>query len=495
MGTYRGAGTIARPLHSLARQTLPLDRFEVIVVQNGPADDTDVVLDQIRAQYPQLAVRRARCEAAGLGRARNIGMNMARGAYVTFIDDDDTVSPNYLAALLESSAPDTVGLGHMADVVDGGPPNYANRLSVQLSLAGRRLSPGELILALTYSVGKMMPTERARAIGFDPALRSGEDIPFYISFFLEHDDLSISVCPIDAHAVYYRSVRPGSLSRPHLSYQFSVTERLEVIERIERLHPQRHWQRRAAKHMVRGQCKFINEFLFAHPEQHATVLADIHNRDLQSIIYRRLNQGLAHTLVLAGLTPPSVHPAAVQVAENIRDAAAVVDVICAATGPGAAQDKTLRAIWRPFVESILRVEPADVDPESWAWANRYWRQGNEFIGRQTHKDPYRVLHSTADSPAASLLAAGYKLTHPGTRWIAEYPASLAEGTADTAGHGPDPALLVALTRGLRRAGCALPEDGGPRAWAQQLCAALADEVHTVSAGTGGGGRVRIGDPR
>jgi poly(ribitol-phosphate) beta-N-acetylglucosaminyltransferase len=481
MGTCRGAGTIARPLHSLARQTLPLDRFEVIVVQNGPADDTASVLDEIRVQYPQLTIRRAHCEPTGLGRARNIGMNMARGAYVTFIDDDDTVSPNYLAALLQSSAPDTVGLGHMADVVDGGPPNYANRLSVQLSLAGRKLSPGDLILALTYSVGKMMPTARARAIGFDPALRSGEDIPFYISFFLENDDLSIKVCPIDAHAVYYRSVRPGTLSRPALSYQFNVTERLEVVERIERLHPQRHWQRRAAKHMVRGQCKFINEFLLAHPEQHAAVLADIHNRDLQSILYRRLNQGLAHTLVLAGLAPPSVHPAAIRVAEGIRDAATVVDVICAAPLANAAQDKTLRAIWRPFVESILRVEPNDDGPASWASVNRYWTLGSEFIAHQTHKEPYREVRSTADNPAAALLAACIKLAHPKIRWVAEYPSSIEPVGGQTTGEGPDPALLVELARGLRRTGYGLPEDAGPAAWAQRMCAAFADEVVTISA--------------
>jgi hypothetical protein len=326
----------------------------------------------------------------------------------------------------------------------------------------------------------MMPTDRARAIGFDPALRSGEDIPFYISFFLENDDLSIKVCPIEAHAVYYRSVRPGTLSRPKLSYQFNVTERLEVVERIERLHPRKHWQRRAAKHMVRGQCRFINEYLLAYPEQHGRVLDDIHQRDLQSILYRRLNQGLGHTLVLAGVAPPSVHPEAVRVATQIRDAGAVVDVICAGPTPYVAQDKTLRAIWRPYVESILRVEPANVDPETWAWVNRYWQQGCEFIAKQLHKDDYRVLHSTADNPAGVLFAAYYKVAHPDTRWIAEYPASVDRPESAASGHGPDPALLAVLTRGLRKAGVALPEDGAPRAWAQQLCLALADETRAAA---------------
>jgi len=477
MGTYRGAQTIARPLESLARQTLPPDSFEVIVVQNGPPDDTAAVLDAVRVQYPDLTIRRAQCEAPGLGRARNIGMNMARGAYVTFIDDDDTVSPNYLAGLLACSGPDAVGLAHMADVVDGGAPNYANRLAVQLSLAGRRLSPGDIILALTYSVGKMMPTERARAIGFDPALASGEDIPFYISFFLEHDDLSINVCPIDAHAVYYRSVRPGTLSRPELSYQFNVTERLEVVERIERLHPTRHWQRRAAKHMVRGQCKFINEYLLEHPEERGAVLADIRKRDLQSIVYRRLNQGLAHKLVLAHTAPPTENERAVAVVNEVRDSGDVVDVLCAAPEAGARHNKALRAIWRPFVESIHRVEDAPVRPATWAWVNRYWTEGVEFIARQTHKEPYRVVHSTADSPATAILAAWYKLQHPATFWSAEFPFphATADGAAD---HGPDPTLLNALVLGLRARGLSLPDGEDCWSWAARLCVDLADVVRT-----------------
>jgi glycosyltransferase involved in cell wall biosynthesis len=483
MGTYRGAQTIARPLESLARQTLAREDFEIIVVQNGPPDDTTAVLDAVRAEYPDLTIRRAQCQAPGLGRARNIGMNMARGTYVTFVDDDDTVSPNYLAGLLACSAPDTVGLAHMADVVEGEAPNYANRLAVQLSLAGRRLSPGDIILALTYSVGKMMPTERARAIGFDPALASGEDIPFYISFFLEHDDLSINVCPIDAHVVYYRCVRPGTLSRPQLSYQFHVTERLEVVERIERLHPTRHWQRRAAKHMVRGQCKFINEYLLEHPDERAAVLADIRNRDLQSIVYRRLNQGLAHKLVLAHSAPPTAHDRAVAVAKEVRDSGDVVDVVCAAPVEGIRQDKALRAIWRPYVESIHRVEDAPARPTTWAWANRYWAESVEFIQRQTHKPPYRVVHSTADSPATAICAAWYKLTHPEAVWVAEFPFAPFGPPVPTPDHGPEPVLLQVLARGLRTRGLTLPEDGDCWSWAAHLCVELAEEVRPKDAGS------------
>jgi hypothetical protein len=266
-----------------------------------------------------------------------------------------------------------------------------------------------------------------------------------------------------------------------MSYQFNVTERLEVVERIERLHPTRHWQRRAAKHMVRGQCKFINEYLLEHPDERHAVLADIRSRDLQSIVYRRLNQGLAHTLVLAHAAPPSADRRALAVARGVRDAGEVVDVLCAAPVEGAAQDRALRAIWRPFVESVHRVEGAPVQPATWAWTNRYWTEGAAFIARQTHKDPPRVVRSTADSPATAILAAWYKLAHPHTVWQAEFPFAPATALVPAPDHGPEPALLQALARGLRTRGLPLPEDGDCWSWATHLCVELADEVLPVDA--------------
>lgn len=283
IGSFQGAATIGATLRSLAAQSLPPERFEVIVVQNGPPDHTAKVIAEVGREHPRLVVRRLEYRMPGLGRARNAGMAMARGSYVTFVDDDDTVSPRYLETLLECSDAETVGVAQLADVDETeGVPRFDNRLARQLDLAGRRLPPGKVICALTYSVGKLMPTALARAVGFDPDLRSGEDIDFYVRFFMRYP-LHMQVVPLDAHAVYYRAVVPGSMSRQEPSYDFNVTQRLEVIERLEALRPTEGWHRQALAHLVKGQATSVNRFLRERPDRYPDILADINSRGLVSI--------------------------------------------------------------------------------------------------------------------------------------------------------------------------------------------------------------------
>lgn len=281
--SYQGAGTIGATLRSLAAQTLPQDQFEIIIVQNGEPDHTAKVIAEVCGEHPGLVVRRLECLTPGAGRARNAGLAMARGAYTAFVDDDDTVSPRYLEALLQCSSPNTVGVAQAADVLDSDvAPDFGNRLATQLVLADRVVPPRGAVSAMTYTWGKLLPTALARAVGFDPHLRSGEDIVFYLRFFLRFP-LQMRCVPLDSHAVYYRAVVPGSLSRQPCSYDFNVTQRLDVIECLESLQPDEVWQRSAVRARTVAQTKRINEFLRSTPDQLPFVLRDICQRGLVTV--------------------------------------------------------------------------------------------------------------------------------------------------------------------------------------------------------------------
>jgi glycosyltransferase involved in cell wall biosynthesis len=292
IGSARGEATIGQTLRSLARQTLAYDRFEVVVVQNGEPDLTAKIVNEVRQEFPGFSVRRLEYRQRGAGRARNAGMAMARGQYVTFVDDDDTVSSSYLAALLACSGPRTVGVAHLADVVEGEPaPLFDNRLASQLVLSGRTVTPGQAISVMTYTVGKMLPTALARSVGFDPDLRSGEDIVFYLRFFMRHG-LEVSFVPLDAHAVYYRAVVAGSLSRQALSYEFNVAQRLDVIERLESLTPTQGWHHIALRERTKAQTRAVNRYLRQHPDQRIRVLVDIRERGLTTVPLDLMTAGL-----------------------------------------------------------------------------------------------------------------------------------------------------------------------------------------------------------
>ncbi|MBN2054942.1 glycosyltransferase [bacterium] len=99
-----------RCLSALLVQDWPVDRFEVIVVNDGGTDGTGRVLARRAGGAPRL-----RCIHAG-GRgpaaARNAGIRSARGTIVAFTDDDCIPDPDWLRMIAERlERADLVGVG------------------------------------------------------------------------------------------------------------------------------------------------------------------------------------------------------------------------------------------------------------------------------------------------------------------------------------------------------------------------------------------------
>ena len=93
INTYNRAPYLERALSSL--YYLDYENFEVIVV-NGPS--TDNTQDVIKKYEKDIKV--GYCPKANLSMSRNIGIAMASGEYVAFMDDDAIPEPNWLNVLL-----------------------------------------------------------------------------------------------------------------------------------------------------------------------------------------------------------------------------------------------------------------------------------------------------------------------------------------------------------------------------------------------------------
>ncbi|GAA4421591.1 glycosyltransferase [Georgenia halophila] len=97
---YKPGDGINRVVTSIETQTLPQDEFELIVVDDGSPDDTWERLQEIRDAHDN--VRIERIENSGWpSRPRNIGIDMAEGEYVLFMDHDDALFPDGLRASYE----------------------------------------------------------------------------------------------------------------------------------------------------------------------------------------------------------------------------------------------------------------------------------------------------------------------------------------------------------------------------------------------------------
>lgn len=92
-------------LDSLISQTYK--NLEIICVNDGSTDSTlDVIKDYAEKDGRIILIDK---ENGGLPSARNAGMNIAKGDYISFVDSDDYVSPDFimrLKELLESNSCD-----------------------------------------------------------------------------------------------------------------------------------------------------------------------------------------------------------------------------------------------------------------------------------------------------------------------------------------------------------------------------------------------------
>ena len=88
---------LERCLKSIISQTYK--KFEVILVDDGSTDSSGTLCDEYKQVDDRIKVLHKK--NGGLSSARNIGIEYSKGEYLTFIDSDDYVAPNYLEVLMQ----------------------------------------------------------------------------------------------------------------------------------------------------------------------------------------------------------------------------------------------------------------------------------------------------------------------------------------------------------------------------------------------------------
>lgn len=95
VNTFNRCESLARTLRSL--EWLDYPNFEVVVVNGPSTDGTDELLDRLEAR-----IKRGSCPSRNLSQSRNIGIRLASGEIVAFIDDDAYPDPSWLDRLVEA---------------------------------------------------------------------------------------------------------------------------------------------------------------------------------------------------------------------------------------------------------------------------------------------------------------------------------------------------------------------------------------------------------
>ena len=92
---YNKEKYICNILEDLQKQTF--QNFECIIVDDGSTDRSGIISDEICSMDDRFRV--IHIENGGVSHARNVGLELVRGKYITFVDADDRVEVEYLEQL------------------------------------------------------------------------------------------------------------------------------------------------------------------------------------------------------------------------------------------------------------------------------------------------------------------------------------------------------------------------------------------------------------
>ena len=105
IATFRRRALLEQVIRAVQNQTVPRDRYEVIVCDSGSGDGTREMLAGLMTEFSNL--RYVDLEINTLAAKRNAGVREARADLVIFLDDDAVPAPGFVA-------------GHLAAHRDGG---------------------------------------------------------------------------------------------------------------------------------------------------------------------------------------------------------------------------------------------------------------------------------------------------------------------------------------------------------------------------------------
>lgn len=177
-------------LASLAAQTFR--DFEVVVIDDGTADAAPAL--DVLGPVPR-AVRLLRTGGVGRARAAQAGLEAARGEFVNYLDDDDTLLPTHLELLVGTQRATGARIVHsVAMQVSLEDDDTGGRRIVEKGVLGGPLEPSRLFFESTLPLMTVL-IDRDLALGaggFDPALDYFEDWDLFLRLTR---DATFAHCP------------------------------------------------------------------------------------------------------------------------------------------------------------------------------------------------------------------------------------------------------------------------------------------------------------
>ena len=223
---YNTEKFLHRCIDSILAQTYT--DFELLLIDDGSKDSSGTISDEYAAKDARVRVFHK--ENGGVSSARNLGLDNARGEWVTFVDSDDYIEENFLKSFEENLDADLV-VGNMVICENGKSrrdigahivPGKYN--SIQSALKGNLTNH-----AFCAPWGKLFYKECIGDLYFDVRMTICEDTKFVYNYIAKAKDMRILSTDEATHYVY---MYPSIPSRE--KYQMSVESSVYCLLSMEK---------------------------------------------------------------------------------------------------------------------------------------------------------------------------------------------------------------------------------------------------------------------
>ena len=230
--TYKPQDYIWTCLESLINQTLSYEHYEVIVVLNGCCEPWKSQIEgYVASNMSTMNVTFIQTDSPGVSNARNLGIDVMKGQYLLFMDDDDYISNTCLQEMLSLQNGDVVVECYPYAFDDGDQSIEQRAYGLtssydycvehkcnKLNSTARKFFSGPCM--------KLIPSSYIGNRRFDTRFKVGEDSIFMFAISDKINDVIFT----SKNAVYYRRYRKGSATTSFRSKNEKIRNILRCME-------------------------------------------------------------------------------------------------------------------------------------------------------------------------------------------------------------------------------------------------------------------------
>jgi glycosyltransferase involved in cell wall biosynthesis len=220
--------------------------FEVIVIDDGSTDDTPEHLKQIAKDLSAMCLTcLSNDEQMGANPSRNRGIQLAKGRYVAFLDDDCIADPNWLTELergfTHALVAATTGLvddqepANIYELVFRGTHRLAKAGVARRLIAGNMAVKRELLLRLKWDIDRAAIQKTKDGQPDTSVSGRGDEEGLHLRLHAYGYDLVATPAARVLHehpytrSSFFRQAQKGGRSAAKLVYKFSLKQRIDMV--------------------------------------------------------------------------------------------------------------------------------------------------------------------------------------------------------------------------------------------------------------------------